>query len=210
MPRHRKVTEEKEKQQQENNNNEPELFEMLGLEEIKNEEIDDNTTEKKWGAAILTTDSKLLQEIKDGYKEDETLYEIISLLRKQRKQPDFKVPKDMVFKISNYRWDRKEKLLYRKIVDTERLCIPNTGVLRVNRLLEAHDIPLGGHFGREKTLANLARNFFWSGMTKDVEDFVKSCSNCQRNKTVKRAPIGLLYPHDAMGKNSEFRIALDL
>jgi len=68
--------------------------------------------------------------------------------------------------------------------------------LRINRLLEAHDIPLGGHFGREKTLANLAKNFFWPGMTKDVEDFVKSCANCQRNKAVRRAPIGLLYPHD--------------
>ena len=74
--------------------------------------------------------------------------------------------------------------------------------------MDAHDIPLGGHFGRDKTLANLAKNFFWPGMVKDVEDYVRSCDNCQRNKWPKRKPLGLLYPHDRPGGRWE-TIALD-
>ena len=36
-------------------------------------------------------------------------------------------------------------------------------------------------------------------MVKDVEDYVRSCDNCQRNKCPKRKPLGLLYPHDRPG-----------
>ena len=58
------------------------------------------------------------------------------------------------------------------------------------------DTPIGGHLGRDKTLANVAKKFFWPGMVKAVDDYVKSCENCQRNKGCKRAPLGLLYPHE--------------
>jgi hypothetical protein len=187
------------------NEEQTELFEILGLEE-ESDEIQHR--EKQWGTSVLITDETLLQEIKDNYKNDQELWEIIQIQEKTEKDKKYVIPKHMVFKTSNYRWDSREKLLFRKIAETERLCIPGWGTLRLNRLLEAHDIPLGGHFGREKTLANLAKNFFWPGMTKDVEDFVKSCNNCQRNKAVRRAPIGLLYPHDRPQARWE-KIALD-
>jgi len=182
-----------------------ELFEVLGLEE---ESYGEQQREKQWGTSVLLTDEVLLQEIKENYKNDQELWEIIKELEQTEKDKNHIIPKRMVFKTSNYRWDSIEKLLFRKIAEAERLCLPNWGTLRLNRLLEAHDIPLGGHFGREKTLANLAKNFFWPGMTKDVEDFVKSCNNCQRNKSVRRAPIGLLYPHDRPQARWE-KIALD-
>jgi transposase InsO family protein len=204
LPKHRKVAEEieeKEKSRTEKHEHECELFEILGLEE--------ETTEKKqWGTAILETDKKLLQEIKNALLEDTTFKDIITILQRTEKEKDYKPPKDMAFKVSNYRWDNDEGLLYRILANKEKLCIPDKGVLRINRILEAHDIPLGGHFGREKTLANLANNFFWPGITTDVEDFVKSCINCQRNKAVRRAPIGLLYPHDRPQARWE-QIALD-
>ena len=182
-----------------------ELFEVLGLEE---ESDGEQHREKQWGTSVLVTDEILLQEIKENYRNDQELWGIIKELEKKEGDKNHTTPKQMVFKTSNYRWDSIEKLLFRKIAEAERLCIPKWGTLRLNRLLEAHDIPLGGHFGREKTLANLAKNFFWPGMTKDVEDFVKSCNNCQRNKSVRRAPIGLLYPHDRPQARWE-KIALD-
>ena len=45
-------------------------------------------------------------------------------------------------------------------------------------------------------------------MVTDVENFVKSCDNCQRKKVLKRAPIGLLFPHDRPHARWE-KIALD-
>ena len=45
-------------------------------------------------------------------------------------------------------------------------------------------------------------------MVVDVGDYVKSCSNCQRKKAVKRLPIGLLFPHETPEGRWE-KIALD-
>ena len=149
----------------------------------------------EWGASILTTDPKLLKDITEGYEADPYFLNIVDHLKKE-KDKNHTIPKDMKFLLSRFVWDDTTGLLYKTIVDTQLLCIPRVNDLTLHRIIEAHDIPLGGHFGRDKTLANLAKNFFWPGMTTDVEDYVKSCNNCQKNKVVKRNPLGLLYPHD--------------
>ena len=45
-----------------------------------------------------------------------------------------------------------------------------------------HDLPLSGHMGIVKTLARIKQSFMWYNMKKDVELFVKSCSECNKNK----------------------------
>ena len=187
--------------------------ENIDLQEILGLDLTDYNEPRVWGTSSIISDKKLLQEISAAYDEDEDFGYITELYKemyrsKEPSKQEQKIPKDMKFKMSNYRWDKDENLLYRRIVDTEKLCIPNKGTLRLNRLIEAHDIPLGGHFGRDKTLANIAKNFFWPGLAIDVYDFVKSCHNCQQNKAIKRAPIGLLYPHDRPQARWE-KIALD-
>uniref|UniRef100_A0A8C5Q8W6 Gypsy retrotransposon integrase-like protein 1 n=1 Tax=Leptobrachium leishanense TaxID=445787 RepID=A0A8C5Q8W6_9ANUR len=77
----------------------------------------------------------------------------------------------------------RDELLY-------RVCKhPNTGDLceqilvpkgyRRQLLQLSHSIPLAGHLGREKTLAHLLYRFFWPGVYKEVENFCKSCPECQ-------------------------------
>ena len=49
-----------------------------------------------------------------------------------------------------------------------------------------------GHFGRRKTIAALQKQYFWKGMYKQVGDFIKHCTICQRYKQApprKRTPI---------------------
>ena len=161
----------------------------------------------EWGASVLTTDPQLLKDITEGYEADPYFLNIVDHLKKE-KEKNHTTPKDMKFLLSRFVWDDTTGLLYKTLVDTQLLCIPRVNDLTLHRIIEAHDIPLGGHFGRDKTLANLAKNFFWPGMTTDVEDYVKSCNNCQKNKVVKRNPLGLLYPHDRPGGRWE-TIALD-
>ena len=36
--------------------------------------------------------------------------------------------------------------------------------------------------GMDKTLEMISRNFYWLGMAEDIEDYVRSCDDCQRNK----------------------------
>jgi len=62
---------------------------------------------------------------------------------------------------------------------SERPLIPE-GRLRGQFLRLAHEHPLSGHQGRDRTAARLAEHAFWPGADSEVSDFVKSCQVCQR------------------------------
>ena len=55
----------------------------------------------------------------------------------------------------------------------------------------AHDVPLGGHLGKEKTGCRLLRRFYWPTLFKDVAEFCRGCPTCQRSaqRRIKRAPL---------------------
>ncbi len=48
-----------------------------------------------------------------------------------------------------------------------------------------------GHLGRDKTLNLVRARFFWPGMSKDVEEWIRNCDRCIRRKTPtnQRAPL---------------------
>jgi hypothetical protein len=73
------------------------------------------------------------------------------------------------------------------------LCIPAAGDLRRTVLTELHATPLGGHFGRDKTLALARRCVWWPGLPAAVDEFIKTCATCQRVKADHQAPAGLLF-----------------
>ena len=70
--------------------------------------------------------------------------------------------------------------------------IPDDRRLRTRLLELAHDA--AGHFGRDKTIERLSRHCVWSGMTKEVEDYCRSCAVCCANKSSNELPAGLLKP----------------
>ena len=57
------------------------------------------------------------------------------------------------------------------------------GSLRKDLLRETHDSKWAGHPGEERTLALLARSYYWPKMGEDVQAYVKSCLVCQMDKT---------------------------
>ncbi|GMF52218.1 unnamed protein product [Phytophthora fragariaefolia] len=71
-----------------------------------------------------------------------------------------------------HRYSVVEGLLYYQVdVDDEpRIVVPNDEDLRHRVLYEAHDTPLSGHLGREKTYTSVARNFWWPHMYKWVRN----------------------------------------
>ena len=56
---------------------------------------------------------------------------------------------------------------------------------------EAHCSPLAGHFGFKKVKAKIERNFYWPGMCRDLKEWTKSCSTCQKGNKTKttKAPL---------------------
>ena len=84
----------------------------------------------------------------------------------------------------------EEGLIYKG----SRLHVPECN-LRHTLLSEAHDAPLSGHLGRDKTLQRLSRNFYWPRMHQQIHDYVRTCETCQAIKPSSRAKMGLLYPN---------------
>ncbi|GAX83849.1 hypothetical protein CEUSTIGMA_g11274.t1 [Chlamydomonas eustigma] len=67
--------------------------------------------------------------------------------------------------------------------------------LRQKLMHEAHDAPLSGHLGRDKTLARLSRAFYWPRMHHMVEQYCRTCPSCQAIKPSHQAKMmGLLQP----------------
>lgn len=91
----------------------------------------------------------------------------------------------------------ENNVLYKKHFDprgsSKLLVIPDS--MKEEILLCCHDDPLsGGHLGFAKTFGKIKTRYFWPNMYSEIENYVKSCTNCQHRKNVPKAPAGLLQP----------------
>jgi transposase InsO family protein len=75
----------------------------------------------------------------------------------------------------------------------KRVFVPDHADLRPQVVALAHT---AGHEGVQKTLVRLRQDFYFPGDRAVVQDFVRSCDTCQRNKTPTTHPAGLLQPLD--------------
>ncbi|MCH79689.1 Ty3/gypsy retrotransposon protein [Trifolium medium] len=75
-----------------------------------------------------------------------------------------------------------------------RLVMSNKSMLIPILLEEFHFTPQGGHSGFYKTYRRVAANVYWIGMKGTIQEFVRSCDICQRQKYLASSPGGLLQP----------------
>lgn len=66
--------------------------------------------------------------------------------------------------------------------------------LKLPLLKEFHETRSVGYFGTKKMMVGLSAIFYWKGMRKMVDDFVRNCLVCQQTKYSTQAPGGLLQP----------------
>ena len=92
---------------------------------------------------------------------------------------------------SNERVTRDGRLFMRA---TGALYVPKGEALRTRLIRECHDSATAGHLGRDKTVEQMQRRFFWHGMATRVGEYVTTCDACQRNKPSQRLTPGLLMP----------------
>jgi transposase InsO family protein len=86
---------------------------------------------------------------------------------------------------------RGEGLLW---TDEGILWVPDDLEIRRKLLFEMHDAPTGGHLGVRKTIHKMQEQFWWLGMRKDIEDYVRGCVVCASTKASQQLPTGLLHP----------------
>ena len=106
---------------------------------------------------------------------DQELQHIISELG-TKKRKDFKMGRDSILRFK------------------ERVCIPNSRVLRKMLLDEGHKSRLSIHPGMTKMYKDMKATFWWTGMKIDVTDYVASCLVCQKAKIEHQRPGGTLEP----------------
>jgi hypothetical protein len=63
------------------------------------------------------------------------------------------------------------------------LYVPNDREIRRKLLFEMHDAPTGGHLGGRKTVHKMQRMFWWEGMRREIEDYVRGCVVCAAAKS---------------------------
>nr|GFA62677.1 putative mitochondrial protein [Tanacetum cinerariifolium] len=61
-----------------------------------------------------------------------------------------------------------------------RLVLPRTSKWIPQLFVEFHGGAMGGHEGTQKTYQQMAREFYWVGMRRDVAKLVAECGVCQK------------------------------
>jgi len=75
-----------------------------------------------------------------------------------------------------------------------RIYIPDRNTLKLKVPHQCQDAKVAGHFGRDKTLDLMKRNYYWPNMEEWVRNYVWTCDACQRNKTARHKKYGKLVP----------------
>ena len=125
-------------------------------------------------AAIVMDEVQLFKDIKSAYPDDSLATQ--KLTEVNSGNPDS-------------RWSINSDGLLCK---DERIYVPDANDLRLRVLQYKHDHILAGHFGQNKTIALIRRQFVWPGLRTFVISFCKSCTNCARAKTPRHKPYGTL------------------
>ena len=77
-------------------------------------------------------------------------------------------------------WSTDEQGLCR--YDDDRIWVPDSNNLRLQILLNCHDHPISGHYGQNKTLDLIQRNYTWPNVCTFIKDYCKSCTACAKFK----------------------------
>ena len=125
--------------------------------------------------AELIAKPDLLNRVLEAQKSDEKIYTIVSQNR-EGKETEFSV-------------NENGSLYYR-----DRVCVPNDDELKKFILEEEHSGSFAMHPGSTKMYQDLKTSYWWSGMKRDVSEFVTKCMVCQKVKAQHQVPSGLLQP----------------
>jgi hypothetical protein len=119
----------------------------------------------------ITVDEAFLNDVREGYKHDKFCHKLEKV---SNGMPD-------VHKIND--------LWYLG----DRLVIPQYSHLREDLFHLAHDSL--GHFGIDKSYANIWHCYYWPNMQQDLKTaYVPACNECQQNKSSTSKAKGPLHP----------------
>ena len=76
----------------------------------------------------------------------------------------------------------------------DRVCVPGSGDMRKEIMMETHSSSYNIHPGSTKMYRDLCEHFSWKDMKRDIVEFVAQCLVCQQVKVEHQKPTGRLQP----------------
>jgi len=114
-------------------------------------------------AEIIVDGVDLLEEVrKSKIKDDEVVKTV-----EEMKRAGVKMLRDE-------EWREVDDIMYKE----GKVYVPKDNRLRAEIIRLHHDTPVGGHGGQWKTVELVTQNFWWSGITKEVKQYVEGCNAC--------------------------------
>jgi RNase H-like domain found in reverse transcriptase/Reverse transcriptase (RNA-dependent DNA polymerase)/Integrase zinc binding domain/Chromo (CHRromatin Organisation MOdifier) domain len=132
----------------------------------------------------LNVDDDLAKAIQEALPEDRNIGEYLENLR----DPDLPREDDVREFLEPFSM-REDLVLYNGLI-----YIPENDDIKLQILQQCHDSPTAGHLGQAKTLELVSRNYYWPRMRPYVNDYIRSCDMCARNKAPRHKPHGTLRP----------------
>ena len=90
---------------------------------------------------------------------------------------------------SQLSWLEIEEILRETFTNTNMkviVCLNNIEYVKIedrDRILEMyHSSTIGGHSGINRTYNRLKEKYFWENLKSDIQNRIKKCEDCQRNK----------------------------
>jgi len=125
-------------------------------------------------------EEEIVKKIKEARDKDEEVIKVVEEMKKAG-----------VKTLRDEEWEIEEGLVLKE----ERVYVPKDEKLRVEIIRLHHDMPIAGHGGQWKTVELVTRNYWWSGMMKEVKRYVEGCDQCQRMKNRAERLAGKLKPN---------------
>jgi hypothetical protein len=75
-----------------------------------------------------------------------------------------------------------------------RLWIADNTALQSKLITAMHDSAVGGHLDGRATYQQMKGLYYWPGMKRHIEEWIKQCIVCQQAKHEHTSPAGLLQP----------------
>jgi len=115
---------------------------------------------------MIIKEENLRERIKRVQEGDEKVVKVVEEMKKAR-----------IKTLRDKEWEIEDKIVMKE----RKIYIPERE-LRGEVIQLHHNTPVGGHGGRWKTIELVTRNYWWPGITKEMERYMDRCDTCQRYK----------------------------
>ena len=152
------------------------LMSIQGLPKLLQSDINSLELEFIWGQlSALTLQPTIMEGMRGAQELDPNLFRIREAVENGT-NTEFSISKDGILSLKG------------------RICIPEDEELRNQLLTEAHTTPYSVYPGATKMYKDMKKAFWWSGLKKDVANYVAKCLVCQKIKAEHQRPARVLQP----------------